>query len=47
MLSCDDPKPQKGGHMKARYSGVLAHHQPAATMWGRGGKDYDLVRPKR
>jgi ubiquinone/menaquinone biosynthesis C-methylase UbiE len=22
---------------------VLAHHQPAASMWGRGGKDYNLV----
>ena len=29
--------------MKASDHGVLAHHQPAATMWGRGGKDYDEV----
>jgi hypothetical protein len=29
--------------MKAEDHVVLAHHQPAATMWGRGGKDYDEV----
>lgn len=29
--------------MKASDHGVLAHHQLAATMWGRGGKDYDEV----
>jgi ubiquinone/menaquinone biosynthesis C-methylase UbiE len=28
--------------MKARDQ-VLAHHKPAATMWGRGGKAYDEV----
>jgi hypothetical protein len=22
---------------------VLIHHQPAAVMWGRGGRDYDEV----
>jgi len=22
---------------------VLAHHRPAATMWGKGGRDYDHV----
>ena len=29
--------------MKAGDPAILAHHQPAATMWGRGGKDYDEV----
>ena len=29
--------------MKASDPAILAHHQPAATMWGRGGKDYDEV----
>ena len=29
--------------MKASDHIVLAHHQPAATMWGRGGRDYDDV----
>ena len=29
--------------MKASDHVILAHHQPAATMWGRGGKDYDEV----
>jgi len=29
--------------MKASDHIVLAHHQPAATMWGRGGRDYDEV----
>ena len=28
--------------MKAQDQ-VLAHHKPAATMWGRGGKAYDEV----
>src|SRR5215510_9426530 len=28
--------------MKARDH-VLAHHKPAAAMWGRGGKAYDEV----
>src|SRR6476661_7896633 len=30
-------------NMKASDHIVLAHHQPAATMWGRGGRDYDDV----
>ncbi len=29
--------------MKAGDHVVLAHHKPAATMWGRGGKAYDEV----
>jgi len=29
--------------MKASDPAVLAHHQPAAAVWGRGGKDYDEV----
>jgi hypothetical protein len=29
--------------MKASDPAILAHHQPAATMWGRGGKGYDEV----
>ena len=29
--------------MKAREHVILAHHQLAATMWGRGGRDYDEV----
>ena len=29
--------------MKASNHGILPHHQRAATMWGRGGKDYDEV----
>jgi SAM-dependent methyltransferase len=29
--------------MKASDPVILGHHQPAATMWGRGGKDYDEV----
>lgn len=29
--------------MKAGDQAVLAHHQAAATMWGRGGKHYDDV----
>jgi SAM-dependent methyltransferase len=29
--------------MKASDPAILAHHQPAATMWGRGVKDYDEV----
>jgi ubiquinone/menaquinone biosynthesis C-methylase UbiE len=36
-------KPVFVTHMKASDHGVLAHHQPAATIWGRGGKDYDEV----
>ena len=29
--------------MKAGNHVVLAHHKPAAAMWGRGGKGYDEV----
>src|SRR5512134_1789245 len=29
--------------MKARDRSVLPHHEPAATMWGRGGRHYDDV----
>jgi SAM-dependent methyltransferase len=29
--------------MKARDHVILAHHQMAAAMWGRGGMDYDEV----
>src|SRR4029077_16421661 len=29
--------------MKAGDHLVLAHHKPAAAMWGRGGKHYDNV----
>ena len=29
--------------MSGRDDGVLAHHQAAAAMWGRGGKHYDEV----
>lgn len=29
--------------MTGRNDGVLAHHQAAAAMWGRGGKHYDEV----
>jgi hypothetical protein len=29
--------------MKGSDHVVLPHHRPAATMWGRGGKDYDEV----
>jgi ubiquinone/menaquinone biosynthesis C-methylase UbiE len=29
--------------MKGSDHVVLAHHRPAANMWGRGGKDYDEV----
>ena len=27
--------------MKASNHGILPHHQRAATMWGRGVKDYE------
>ena len=29
--------------MKASDHVIRAHHQPAATMWGRGGRNYDEV----
>ena len=29
--------------MKVSDPAVLAHHQPAAAVWARGGKDYDEV----
>jgi SAM-dependent methyltransferase len=29
--------------MKTRDQPILDHHQPAAAMWGRGGKEYDEV----
>jgi len=29
--------------MEASDQIVRAHHQPAATMWGRGGRNYDEV----
>ena len=29
--------------MKASNHGILPHHQRPATIWGRGGKDYDEV----
>jgi SAM-dependent methyltransferase len=29
--------------MKASDQPIPAHHQPAAAMWGRGGKEYDEV----
>jgi hypothetical protein len=34
---------QEVTNMKASDHVILAHHQPAATMWGRGCKDYDEV----
>jgi ubiquinone/menaquinone biosynthesis C-methylase UbiE len=29
--------------MEASDHVIHAHHQPAATMWGRGGRNYDEV----
>ena len=29
--------------MTPRDDTVLAHHRPAATLWGKGGRDYDDV----
>ena len=29
--------------MKAGDHAVLPHHEPAAAMWGRGGKGYDEI----